>query len=76
MPVVLKIIYLGAAALALVAFAVGMYEYVIANDPDSHFGSHVFLPFAALVVIVALYGRRKRELESRPRRERTRSGKS
>ena len=76
MPRILKVIYLGAATLALIAFGLGIYEYVIAGEQDAQFGSDVFLPFAVLVVIVALYSRRKREIESRRRDSRpTRRGK-
>lgn len=72
MPRYLKIIYLGAAGLAVVAFGLGLYEYVIISEQDAHFGSDVFLPLVVLVVVVALYSRRKREMESRSTRSRSR----
>ncbi len=72
MPRYLKVIYLGAAALAILAFGLGLYEYVIIGDQDAHLGSDVFLPVAVLVIVVALYSRRKREMESRSTRSRSR----
>lgn len=67
MPRVLKIIYLGAAALAVVAFGLGFFDYVIAGEADAHFGSDVFLPVVIFIIIIALYTRRKKEMELRRR---------
>lgn len=70
MPRILQIVYVGAAALALVAFGMGLFDYAIAGEPDAHFGSHVFLPVVVLVVIVALYIRRKKDFDVRHSRRR------
>lgn len=67
MPRFLKLVYIGGAVLACVAFLLGFYEYVIAGEESASFGSDVFLPLAVLVIIVALYLRRKREMEGRRR---------
>ena len=65
MPRILKAVYIGAAALAVVAFAMGLFDYAIAGEQDAHFGTHVFLPVVVLVVIVALYSRRKKDFDAR-----------
>lgn len=65
MPRFLKIIYLGAAGLAVIAFLLGFYDYVIAANEEATFGGDVFLPLAVLAVILALYFRRKRDMEAR-----------
>lgn len=65
MPGFLKAIYLGAAGLAAIAFVLGLYEYVFVGTQKADFGSDVFLPFAVLLIVVALYVRRKKEIESR-----------
>lgn len=72
MPRYLKVIYLGAAALAILAFVLGLYEYVIIGAQDAHLASDVFLPVAVLVIVVALYSRRKKEMESKSPRRRSR----
>ncbi len=69
MPRFLKLIYIGGATLACIAFLLGFYEYVLAARPSASLGSDVILPLAALVIIVALYLRRKREMEGRRRRQ-------
>lgn len=72
MPRYLKVIYLGAAALAILAFVLGLYENVIIGAQDAHFGSDVLLPVAVLIIVIALYRRRKRDMESRSSRSRPR----
>lgn len=65
MPRFLKAVYIGAAVLAVVAFLLGFYDYVVAGNPAASFGGDVFLPLAVLVIVVLLYLRRKREMEAR-----------
>lgn len=68
MPRTLKFVYIGGAVLAVIAFLLGFYDYVIARSETASLGSDIFLPVAVLVIIVALYLRRKREMEGRRRR--------
>jgi len=68
MPRILKVVYIGGAVLASVAFLLGFYDYVLVGDDSASFGSDVFLPLAALVIIVSLYLWRKRGMEDRRRR--------
>lgn len=68
MPRFLKLVYIGGATLASIALLIGFYEYVIARRESASFASDVFLPLTVLVVIAALYLRRKRQMEGRRRR--------
>ncbi|MEX0601089.1 MAG: hypothetical protein WD021_05865 [Rhodothermales bacterium] len=65
MPRYLKFVYAGGIALAVIATLLGSYEVFIAADPSASLGSDVLLPLGALAIIVALYARRKREMDKR-----------
>ena len=59
----LKILYIGAAALALVAILIGSYAYFVAADESRSLVSDVLVPLGAFIVIVILYRRRMADLQ-------------
>lgn len=65
MPRYLKIVYAGGIVLAIIAALLGSYDVFVASDPSASLGSDVLLPLGALIIIAALYARRKREMEKR-----------
>lgn len=64
MNVALKILYVGAALLAVVALLLGSYDYFFEREGKGNLLVDVILPLGMLVVVVLLYRRRKRELEA------------
>lgn len=62
MPRFLKLLYIGGAALAVVALLLGAYEHLFTSRPSASLATDILLPLLMLVVIGALYLRRKREL--------------
>ncbi len=63
MTLALKVLYVGASVLALIALVLGFYDYTVAPDDQRNLLFDIVLPLGMLIVIVVLYRRRKGELE-------------
>lgn len=65
MPTALKILYGGAALLAVIALVLGSVDYFAASTDERSLLVDIVLPLGMLIVVALLYRRRKSELESR-----------
>lgn len=59
----LKVLYIGGAALALVALFIGSYGYFVTAADSRNLVYDVLVPLGAFVVIVLLYRRRQADLQ-------------
>ncbi len=59
----LRILYVGAAVLAVVALLLGSYDYFVTAGESRSLLSDVLVPLGAFIVIVFLYRRRMADLE-------------
>lgn len=59
----LKILYIGAAILAMFAILLGSYDFFVVAGEERSLISDVLIPLGAFVVIVFLYRRRKADLQ-------------
>lgn len=64
MNIALKILYVGAALLAGIAFLLGSYDYLSDTEGQRNVLVDILLPLGMLIVVILLYRRRKREFDS------------